>query len=138
MLTGSARDTKPPFALLREREFGRLDENDVAYLDYAGSGLYGESQVNAHRALLCRSVFGNPHSAHRASADSTAAIRLVAESYPFEAGVPFVLTAGREYSASSLQQCIEGMWPSARFAPRSESPPNRATSTAPSRSSSRS
>jgi len=133
MLTFSARDAKPPFALLREREFGRLDENDVAYLDYAGSGLYGESQVNAHRALLCRCVFGNPHSAHRASADSTAAmdaarrrvlrfldatddyvvcftanttaaIHLVAEAYPFEPGVPFVLTADNHNSVNGVRE----------------------------------
>ena len=74
MLTTSMRQMDASFADLREREFGRLDENDVAYLDYAGSALYGVSQVDAHRALLARSVFGNPHSAHRASLDSTAAI----------------------------------------------------------------
>ena len=131
MLTYPPRDTVPAFALLREREFGRLDANDVAYLDYAGSGLYGVSQLNAHRALLDRSVFGNPHSAHRASAESTAAIdaarrrvlrvldatddydvcftantsaaiRLVAEAYPFAADDPLVLTADNHNSVNGI------------------------------------
>jgi selenocysteine lyase/cysteine desulfurase len=133
MLTYPARETTTMFALLREREFGRLDANDVAYLDYAGTAVYAESHVDAHRALLSRSVFGNPHSAHRASADSaaaiaaarsrvlrfldagddyavcftantTAAIHLVAESYPFERGVPFVLTADNHNSVNGVRE----------------------------------
>jgi selenocysteine lyase/cysteine desulfurase len=134
MLTFAPRITESTFALLREREFGRLDANGIAYLDYAGSALYGESQIAAHRALLGRTVFGNPHSAHRASADSTAAIeaarrrvlrfldaddddyvvcftanttaaiRLVAEAYPFERGVPFVLTADNHNSVNGVRE----------------------------------
>ena len=133
MLTTSMRQMDASFADLREREFGRLDENDVAYLDYAGSALYGVSQVDAHRALLARSVFGNPHSAHRASLDSTAAIdaarrrvlrfldagddyvvcftanttaaiRLVAEAYPFADGVPLVLSADNHNSVNGIRE----------------------------------
>src|SRR5881396_4231294 len=96
---------------LRVREFARL--GDHAYLDYTGSALYGESQLSAHHALLRGGMFGNPHSdsaPSRASsavieaarqrvlrffdadesthdvcftANSTAAIKLVAESYRF-------------------------------------------------------
>jgi selenocysteine lyase/cysteine desulfurase len=133
MLTHAARDTETAFAALRSREFARLDANDVAYLDYAGAALYAESQLEAHRGLLARSVFGNPHSAHRASADSTAAIdaarrrvlrfldagddyvvcftanttaaiRLVAESYPFAPGVPFVLTSDNHNSVNGVRE----------------------------------
>jgi selenocysteine lyase/cysteine desulfurase len=133
MLTHPARETETPFAALRSREFARLDANDVAYLDYAGAALYAESQIEAHRRLLARSVFGNPHSAHRASADSTAAIdaarrrvlrfldagddyvvcftanttaaiRLVAESYPFAPGVPFVLTSDNHNSVNGVRE----------------------------------
>ena len=133
MLTHAARETETAFAVLREREFARLDANHVAYLDYAGAALYAESQLEAHRALLAGSVLGNPHSAHRASADSTAAIdaarrrvlrfldagddyvvcftanttaaiRLVAESYPFAPGVPFVLTSDNHNSVNGIRE----------------------------------
>jgi hypothetical protein len=32
------------------------------YLDYTGGGLYAESQLRDHMALLSGHVFGNPHS----------------------------------------------------------------------------
>ena len=133
MLTYPSRETASAFALLRQREFARLDANGVAYLDYAGSALYGASQIDAHHALLARSVFGNPHSAHRASADSTAAIdaarrrvlrfldagddydvcftanttaaiHLVAESYPFGPDAPLVLTADNHNSVNGVRE----------------------------------
>jgi selenocysteine lyase/cysteine desulfurase len=133
MLTCTARGAEATFALLREREFARLDANDVAYLDYAGTALYAASQIEAHRALLGRSVFGNPHSAHQASADSTAAIEaarrrvlrfldagddydvcftanttaaihLVAEAYPFTSDAPFVLTADNHNSVNGVRE----------------------------------
>ena len=58
MLTHPVAGAEAFFAELRQREFARLDANRVAYLDYAGSALYAESQINAHRSLLARSVFG--------------------------------------------------------------------------------
>ena len=42
------------FTELRQREFSRLDANRVAYLDYAGSALYAESQVSARGAIDAR------------------------------------------------------------------------------------
>jgi selenocysteine lyase/cysteine desulfurase len=107
-----ARDTFD-FAALRRREFARLDAQRHCYLDYTGSALYGVSQVRAHMRVLRDGVFGNPHSESstaRAStaiiarardavlrfldvdesshvvcftANTSAAIKLVAESYPF-------------------------------------------------------
>jgi hypothetical protein len=59
------------FDELRQREFSRLDAGGHAYLDYAGSGLYGESQVRAHAELLTRSVLRNPHSRHPTSMAAT-------------------------------------------------------------------
>jgi selenocysteine lyase/cysteine desulfurase len=132
MLRYSTRETGT-FAGLREREFARLDANRVAYLDYAGSALYAQSQVDTHRALLARSVFGNPHSAQHASsgsaavieaarrqvlrfldgaddyvvcftANATAAIKLVAESYRFEHGLPLVLTADNHNSVNGVRE----------------------------------
>jgi selenocysteine lyase/cysteine desulfurase len=98
------------FAALRSREFSRLDATGCAYLDYTGSGLYAESLVRADTDRLLCSVSGNPHADARMAehiegtraevlrwldadpddytvvftANATAAIRLVGESYQFE------------------------------------------------------
>src|SRR5215472_954710 len=97
------------FPALRAREFSRLDQTGCAYLDYGGSGLYAESLIRADAERLLHAVDGNPHSdLHMAeriecarldvlrwleadpldytvvfTANATAAIRLVGESYPF-------------------------------------------------------
>ena len=118
---------------LRRREFARLDANGVAYLDYTGSALYAESHVDAHRALLLRGVYGNPHAAHVASrastsaidaarrqvlraldasddyvvcftANASAAIKLVAEAFPFGRGVSCVLTADNHNSINGVRE----------------------------------
>jgi selenocysteine lyase/cysteine desulfurase len=117
---------------LRAREFGRL--GDHAYLDYTGAALYGASQLRAHQALLASGVFGNPHSdsaASRAStaimvkarrrmleffdvdesthdvvftANTTAAIKLVAESYPFSPETACVLSADNHNSVNGIRE----------------------------------
>jgi selenocysteine lyase/cysteine desulfurase len=122
------------FADLRRREFGRLDAGGHAYLDYTGSALYADSQLRAHQDLLQRGVFGNPHSEHvpsRASsevisaarhdllrffdvdetthdvcftANTTAAIKLVAESYPFGRHRGFVLAADNHNSVNGVRE----------------------------------
>ena len=111
------------FTQLRADEFSRLDAGRHAYLDYTGSALYAERQVRAHASLLSRSVFGNPHSENPASRESTrvieqaraqvlrfldapaeeyaviftanasAAIKLVAESFPFGRSASLVMAA---------------------------------------------
>ena len=120
------------FAELRDREFARLGSH--AYLDYTGSALYGESQIRAHHALLESSLLGNPHSEHapsRASTDvmntardfvlnflgvdtsthdvvftanATAAIKLVAESYPFGPETSFVLSVDNHNSVIGIRE----------------------------------
>jgi selenocysteine lyase/cysteine desulfurase len=117
---------------LRAREFARL--GDYAYLDYTGAALYGASQLRAHQALLASGVFGNPHSdsdASRAStaimvkarrrvleffdvdestheviftANTTAAIKLVAESYPFSPDTSCVLSADNHNSVNGIRE----------------------------------
>src|SRR6266513_605365 len=67
-------ETRTFFDELREREFSRLDAQHQAYLDYAGSALYGDSQLRAHHALLRDGVFGNPHSDSGPSRASTEVI----------------------------------------------------------------
>jgi molybdenum cofactor sulfurtransferase len=59
---------------MRQSEYGRLDAEGIAYLDYTGSSLYGASQVEKHAQLLTGAVFGNPHSASPPSQRSTEAV----------------------------------------------------------------
>jgi molybdenum cofactor sulfurtransferase len=104
------------------------------YLDHAGSGLYAASQLDAHAALLRREVLGNPHSENptsRAStelvercrrtigdhfnappdefvciftANATAALRLVGESYRFRPGGTLALTADNHNSVNGIRE----------------------------------
>jgi selenocysteine lyase/cysteine desulfurase len=133
MLTHRVVTIEPFFEDLRRREFARLDASGLAYLDYGGSGLYADSQLAAHRAVLTRSVFGNPHSEHTSSqastraidgarrlvlraldatddyvvcftANATAAIKLVAEAYPFDRDTPLVLTADNHNSVNGVRE----------------------------------
>ncbi len=122
------------FADLRRREFARLDAQRLAYLDYTGSGLYPASLVEGHARRLRDGVFGNPHSGHapsRAStavmdearaavlrflnadaadyavifaANASAAIKLVAESYPFEEGGAYLLAADNHNSVNGIRE----------------------------------
>jgi selenocysteine lyase/cysteine desulfurase len=122
------------FAQLRADEFSRLDAAGHAYLDFTGSALYAERQVRAHAELLSRSVFGNPHSENPASRESTrlienaraqvlrfldaspgeyaviftanasAAMKLVGESFPFGTDASLVLTADNHNSINGIRE----------------------------------
>ena len=124
----------PFFAELRGRNFARLDRHGHAYLDYAGSALYAETQLRASYAALSDDVFGNPHSENAPSRTSTdalddarslllahldadadeyvlcftpnasGAMRLVAESYPFGHGSTYVLTADNHNSINGVRE----------------------------------
>ena len=121
-------------ALVRELEFRRLDADGHVYLDYAGAALYPDTLVREHQRILRRRVLGNPHSTNPAALASTAdahhakeqllrffradpaqydvcftanasgAIRLVGESFPFEAGSQLVLTADNHNSVNGVRQ----------------------------------
>jgi selenocysteine lyase/cysteine desulfurase len=122
------------FDELRRREFSRLDEQHHTYADYTGSALYGASQLRAQQALLAGSIFGNPHSASPSSrassetiervrdvvlrffdvdasthdvvftANTSAAIKLVAESYPFDAEHACVLSIDNHNSVNGIRE----------------------------------
>ena len=68
---------------LRAREYARLDAQGQVYLDYTGGGLYAESQLREHHALLRDGVFGNPHSSNPTS--------LAATQFADARGAPFSL-----------------------------------------------
>lgn len=119
---------------LRATEFARLDTQDVAYLDFAASALYGASQVADHARRLNDTLYGNPHSEHAPScasaremaaarrltldffgadpdtheviftANTSAAIKLVAESYAFGPDQGLVLAADNHNSVNGLRE----------------------------------
>jgi selenocysteine lyase/cysteine desulfurase len=120
-------------AALRTLEFGRLDAQDQVYLDHTGGGLYADSQVAEHQALLRAGVFGNPHSVNPASLLSTeliaetrrdilaflnaspdeyavvftpnasGACKLVADAYPFDIGDRFLLAMDDHNSVNGIR-----------------------------------
>ena len=124
----------PIIAALRRREFGRLDQGNLAYLDYTGAALYAECQLRSHHAFLERGVFGNPHSESdpsRASttviedartvvlrfldadparytviftANTSAAVKLVAESFPFSPESALVLSTDNHNSVNGVRE----------------------------------
>lgn len=124
----------PFFSELRAAEYARLDQVGEAYLDFTGSALYSNRQIDTHLSRLKNSVFGNPHSENgpsRASTDAidrargavlefldaapddyaviftantSAAIKLVAESYPFGARRGLVLSADNHNSMNGIRQ----------------------------------
>jgi len=130
----SAAVVPDTFAKIRAHEFSRLDRSGQVYLDYTGSALYGESQLIAHHELLSERLFGNPHSEHAASrastdvleaardevlrffdvdasthdvvftSNTTAAIKLVAESFPFDAHTPLVLSVDNHNSMNGIRE----------------------------------
>lgn len=119
---------------LRQTEYRRLDEQKQVYLDYTGGGLYAESQLKTHFALLQKSVFGNPHSANPTSLamtdlvegtreyalhyfnaspeeytavftqNASGALKHVGESYPFTPGSQYVLTYDNHNSVNGIRE----------------------------------
>jgi selenocysteine lyase/cysteine desulfurase len=119
---------------LRATEFARLDRLGQVYLDYTGGGLYAESQLRDHLALLSEGIFGNPHSKNltsmamtrlveqareyvlhyfNASPDeymviftpnATGALKLVGESYPFGPGATYLLTFDNHNSVNGIRE----------------------------------
>lgn len=131
---------------LRASEYERLDAHGQVYLDYTGGGLYAESQVREHAALLSQGVFGNPHSASPASTattelverarravldwfnagrdycvvftqNATAALKLVGESYPFAPGGRLLLSADNHNSVNGIREFAVARGATLSYAP---------------------
>ena len=141
MLTTAAFDS------LRRREFACLDNSDEVYLDYTGSAIPAASLLAAHQRRLERGVFGNPHSAHAASrrstiviedaraavldffnvdasthavcftANATAAIKLVGESYSFGPDRGLILAADNHNSVNGLREFARQRGARTRYLP---------------------
>jgi selenocysteine lyase/cysteine desulfurase len=125
--------TLEDLAALRAREFARLDNSGIAYLDYTGTALYPASLVRRDHGRLTTQVMGNPHSESAPSlastreierarqltlrfldadpvdydviftANASGAIRILAESFPFDSGSKLVLTADNHNSVNGLR-----------------------------------
>jgi selenocysteine lyase/cysteine desulfurase len=149
MLTAAATNDVRASAIaeLRAREFGRLDRVGIAYLDYTGAAVYGDSQLRAHQELLVNALFGNPHAdsdASRASTDilarsrervltfldadpaeyavcftanCSAAIKLVAESFPFTRHSTLILAADNHNSINGIREYARRQRATVRYVP---------------------
>jgi molybdenum cofactor sulfurtransferase len=119
---------------LRAVEYSRLDKLGHVYLDYTGGGLYAESQLNEHMAMLKNGVFGNPHSGNPTSQamtdlaeharsyvldyfnaspedyaviftqNASGALKLVGEAYPFGPGDRYLLTFDNHNSVNGIRE----------------------------------
>jgi selenocysteine lyase/cysteine desulfurase len=99
-----------PLDALRTAEYGRLDAGGHAYLDYTGGSLYSKKQVTAQQQQLAAGVFGNPHSANPTSARATAGVdaarRAVLDFFRADAAVyDVVFTAN---ASAALKLVAEG------------------------------
>jgi molybdenum cofactor sulfurtransferase len=129
-----AYDATRALDTLRATEYARLDRQGQVYLDYTGGGLYAESQLRDHLALLNDRVFGNPHSKNLTSTamtelvehareyvlrhfnadpeeyvaiftpNATGALKLVGESYPFAPGGNYLLTFDNHNSVNGIRE----------------------------------
>ncbi len=120
------------FNKLRKKEFAKLDKSGHVYLDYTGGNIHPQSLVDKHYKYLQEAVYGNPHSNNRASqlsekkisearervlsffnapdyycvftANASAALQIVGESYPFCSESHLLLTADNHNSVNGIRE----------------------------------
>lgn len=132
---------------LRASEYSRLDRLNHVYLDYTGGGLYAESQLERHLHLLKEGVYGNPHSGNPTSlamtrldeqarhhifdffnaspeeyvvvftSNASGALKLVGESYPFEAGAQYLLTFDNHNSVNGIREFARAKGATVTYSP---------------------
>lgn len=121
-------------AWVRAVELRRLDAQGAVYLDYTGAAPYPESLLRQHMAQLRHRTLGNPHSTNPASrastedvsaaklhilryfdaspdvydvcltANASAAIRLVGESFPWSPDTVLALSADNHNSVNGVRE----------------------------------
>ncbi|MCB9422857.1 MAG: aminotransferase class V-fold PLP-dependent enzyme [Ardenticatenaceae bacterium] len=128
-----AYTTTQTLTTLRKTDYKRLDAQKQIYLDYTGGGVYAESQLDKHFALLRNNVFGNPHSINPTSlamtelvedtrdyvlhyfnadddyicvftSNASGALKHVGESYPFGPGGHYLLTFDNHNSVNGIRE----------------------------------
>ena len=131
---------------LRSTDYARLDAARHVYLDYTGGSLAADSQIRQHAEFLGSGIFGNPHSGSPASAatttfverarqdvvryfnasahytavftaNATAALKLVGESYPFEPGGCCLLSFDNHNSVNGIREFARSKGASIEYAP---------------------
>ena len=132
---------------LRANQYPLLAKEAHVYLDYTGAGLYATSQLQAHHKLLSESLFGNPHSWNPTSTHSTeiveqtrayilkffnaspeeyvcvftpnssGALKLVGEAYPFGTGCRFLLTFDNHNSVNGIREYAHARGASVTYIP---------------------
>jgi selenocysteine lyase/cysteine desulfurase len=132
---------------LRAVDYPCLDESGEVYLDYTGGALYARSQVRAHADVLGSAVFGNPHSSSPASRrmtalverarqavldwfgapagdyvaiftpNTTGALRLVGEAYPFAPDAGLLLAVDNHNSVNGIREFARARGAPVAYAP---------------------
>ncbi|WP_024890529.1 aminotransferase class V-fold PLP-dependent enzyme [Luteimonas huabeiensis] len=129
---------------LRNGEFSRLDAHQVAYLDHVGAALPPECLLEDDYRALRRDILGNPHSGSKPSAaalerartaiyrffgctpdeyeivftpNASGAIRLVAESFPFEPGSELLLAKDNHTSVHGIREYARAKGASVKYVP---------------------
>jgi molybdenum cofactor sulfurtransferase len=120
------------FSKIRQKHFHRLDKLKTTYLDYTGGGLYSEILIENHCDYLKNSILGNPHSTNPTSIQSTidvmeatattlsffnadpeeyaviftancsAALKIVGESFPFTAESQYLTLTDAHNSVNGI------------------------------------
>ncbi|CAA7260515.1 unnamed protein product [Cyclocybe aegerita] len=118
---------------LRRTDFARLERAGETYVDYMGGSLYPESLIRVHTDFLNHSILGNTHSVSNSSklslkcadearqavlahfrasseytvvftANASAALKLIAEAYPFTGGSSLVIGADSHNSVHGIRE----------------------------------
>ncbi|KAF3481974.1 uncharacterized protein GIQ15_04733 [Arthroderma uncinatum] len=132
---------------IRQIDYPVLDKENRIYLDYAGSGIHGESQLQRHFELLRSNVFGNPHSINPTSSaitrldeqararvlsffradpaeyiviftiNSSNALKLIGEAYPFAEGGELLLLNDNQHAVLGLRDFAKGRGAAVSYVP---------------------
>ncbi|NTX16307.1 aminotransferase class V-fold PLP-dependent enzyme [Myxococcus sp. CA051A] len=129
---------------LRREEFSRLDAQSETYLDHVGGAIAPESLIDRDHQVLRNTILGNPHTGSKATEaayekarseiyrffrcspeeyeiiftpNASGAIRLVAESFPFESGSEFLLAKDNHTSIHGIREFAKARGAAVRYIP---------------------